>query len=280
MDRIQAAIARARAARDAVVGQSMAGPNPIAEQPVETAAQQTVEANWDAMPRVDISPRVLTAARIVTREAGPMTAPFDVLRTRVTQQMRANDWRRLCVTSPTADCGKSTVTLNLAFSLARQDELRILVVDFDLRRPALARMLQLEQDHQISRVLDGSAALANHVVRLSDNLAFSTAKQAVRNPAELLQGNRVEAVLDQIDTDYAPDVVLFDLPPVMVSDDAIGFLPHADCALMIAAAEQSTIKQVDSCEQELARQTNVLGVVLNKCDHPGGGYGYGYGSYG
>ncbi|MEM8849563.1 MAG: chromosome partitioning ATPase-like protein, partial [Pseudomonadota bacterium] len=73
--------------------------------------------------------------------------------------------------------------------------------------------------------------------------------------------------------------LLFDLPPLMVSDDALAFLPLADCALMIAAAEQSSLRQVDNCEKEIAAQTAMLGVVLNRCAQPGPGYGYGYGSY-
>ena len=283
MDRIQAAIAKARAARLAVVAEAaQAEAKPAPQASDITDPPVTTRTNWRALRQVEIDPRVLAASRIVTREPGPKTGPFDVLRTRVTQQMKANNWHRLGITSPTAECGKSTVALNLAFSLARQADLRIVVVDLDLRRPSLARMLKLGDGQQISDVLEGKAELADQMVRVGDNLAFATAQHAVRTPAELLQGPRIEALLSRIDEDYAPDIVIFDLPPIMVSDDAIGFLPHADCALMIAAAEQSTIKQVDTCEQELARQTNVLGVVLNKCDHPGDGYGYGYnyGTYG
>ena len=55
------------------------------------------------------------------------------------------------------------------------------------------------------------------------------------------------------------------MPPMLMSDDAMAFLPHVDCVLLVAAAEKSRLDEVDKCEQELAEQTNVLGVVLNKC---------------
>ena len=70
--------------------------------------------------------------------------------------------------------------------------------------------------------------------------------------------------------------MLFDLPPMLVSDDTMAFVGHVDAVLLIAAAEATTIKEVDSCERELASQTNVMGVVLNKCRYMGPEYGYSY----
>lgn len=73
---------------------------------------------------------------------------------------------------------------------------------------------------------------------------------------------------------FAPDVILYDLPPMLQSDDVMAFLPHLDCVLLVAASERSRLDEVDKCEQELAEQTQVLGVVLNKCRYGGEDYGY------
>jgi len=70
--------------------------------------------------------------------------------------------------------------------------------------------------------------------------------------------------------------VLFDMPPLLAGDDALAFIGHVDCVLLVAAAETSTIEEVDTCERELAAHTNVLGVVLNKCRYPDRQYGYSY----
>ena len=56
-------------------------------------------------------------------------------------------------------------------------------------------------------------------------------------------------------------MILYDLPPMLQSDDVMAFLPHLDCVLLIAAAERSRLDEVDKCEQELSEQTQVLGVV-------------------
>jgi len=63
---------------------------------------------------------------------------------------------------------------------------------------------------------------------------------------------------------------------MLVTDDMMAFAGEVDCVLLVAAAEASTIKEVDTCERELAAQTNVLGVVLNKCRYTDRGAGYGY----
>ena len=64
------------------------------------------------------------------------------------------------------------------------------------------------------------------------------------------------------------------MPPMLVSDDLMAFVPHLDCVLLVAAAERTRLDEVDKCEQDLAEQTNVLGVVLNKCRYMGEDYGY------
>lgn len=285
MDRLQAAIAEARAARDAILAgrlapsarRAAAAERAAPAAPVREDGAARAAAAWAALAPFRAEPDHLAAQRIVTQEGGGRSAPFDVLRTRALQQMRAQDWTRLAVTSPGPGCGKSTVTVNLAFSLARQPDIRTVVLDLDLRRPMLAAILGLDARHEITAAIRDTAAPGSQMVRVGENLAFATTRTPVHDPAELLQGRRIGKLLERIEAEFAPDVVLIDLPPIMVSDDAIAFLPAADCALMIAAAEQSTLGQVDACEKELAAQTNVLGVVLNKCGHPGDQHHYGYG---
>ncbi len=65
---------------------------------------------------------------------------------------------------------------------------------------------------------------------------------------------------------YRPDAVIYDLPPMLVSDDTIGFLPHVDCVLLIAAAGQTKVAEIEECERLLGETTNFLGVLLNKCE--------------
>ncbi|MFA9229767.1 MAG: CpsD/CapB family tyrosine-protein kinase [Microgenomates group bacterium] len=282
MEKIQSAIAKARATRtgppNPVAGMPGSAPLPLRETTaanVPPAAAQ-VEAAWAALPALVPDAGQMARHRIVAFEGGREAVTFDVMRTRLLQQMRANNWRRLAITSPGAGCGKSMIALNLGFSLARQADLRTVVAELDLRRPSLAKTLAIREPHSFARVLEGTAKLEDNALRYGQNLIFSTNQNPFRNPAELLHSPSVTPVLADIEARYDPSLMIFDLPPLLVSDDAMAFVSHVDCVLLVAAAETSTIKEIDICERDLASQTNVLGVVLNKCRYTDSSYGYGY----
>ncbi len=240
------------------------------------AERSDIAAAWAALPDFDPDPRLLTRNRVVSFAGGPEAIPFDVMRTRLLQQMRANGWRRVAITSPNSACGKTTTTLNLAFGLARQSDVRTVVAEIDLRRPAIARLLGLRGGRPFAEVLDGRAGFAECAVRVGPNLAFATNAGAARNPAELLQNPGVGPALAAIEARYNPAVTIFDMPPMLVGDDAMAFMGQVDCVLLVAAAESTTMQEIDLCERDLGSQTNVLGVILNKCRYIDKSYGYSY----
>ena len=267
MERIQSAISKARAAREGKAPGTAAAPQAAAHSSGSSpVATPSATAAWDALAEVAIPSKVLAKHRIVTNIPGPAATAFDVIRTRVLQQMRAQGWKRLAITSPDPACGKTMMCLNLAFSLARQPELRTVVVELDLRRPSMEKVLELQTRHQFSKTLDGGADVADHLARVRGlNLAIATNHAAVRNSAELLHSPAAETALAAVERRYAPGLLIVDLPPTQVGDDVMAFARRVDCVLIVAAAGATSVAEVDHCERELAAQTNVLGVVLNKC---------------
>lgn len=281
MEKIQSAIAKARAVRDGQApGQTAAGqkaaPSRAPAPPKRQEMPEEVAAAWTALPSMKIDPRLLKRNRIVSAEGGAMSVGIDMMRTRTLQQLRDNNWSRLAITSPTTACGKSTVALNLALSLQRQSNLRIILLELDLRRPSLVRMCGIDREINVAHVLQGAGSFAENVVRCAPNLALSTVPRPHHNAAELLSGPSVPAALAEIEAAYAPDIIIFDTPPMLVTDDMMAVARHVDCALLVAGAESTTIKEIDICERELASQTNVMGIVLNKCRYMETEYGYGY----
>lgn len=291
MEKIQSAIAKARAARSEKAASVAEGADsPVPAETADSANRAPkakadplilsdpirTDAAWNAIP--EFKPRAKRVMRnhIVAFDSGREAVPFDVMRTKLLQQMRANKWRRLAITSPGGSCGKTTIALNLGFSLARQPNLHTLIAEVDLRRPSIAGILGIQETHSFAKVLDGSARFEDNVLRYGQNLAFATNRVPARNPAELLHNPGVGPVLADIETRFDPDLILFDTPPMLIGDDAMAFMGHVDCVLLVAAAEKSTAKEIDICERELATQTNVLGVVLNKCRYMGPKYGYSY----
>jgi protein-tyrosine kinase len=278
MERIQAAIRKAKEQRMALPG----GAPPAARGRAAAAANgqaavalQPEAPIWAELPAFHPSPRQMERSRIVTfSDRDPAHTHFDMLRTKVLRLMRQHGWVSLGVTSPSNGCGKTTTCINLAFSLAHQPDVRTVLVDLDLRRPAIAHHLGLDRPQSMASVLQGTRPIAENFVRYGDTLAIGTNAQGIRDSAELLMNAATAQGVADIREAFRPDVILYDLPPMLMSDDAAAFMPHLDCVLLVAGAEKSRLDEVDKCEHDLAEQTNVIGIVLNMCRYSGEEYGY------
>ncbi|MDV7145531.1 CpsD/CapB family tyrosine-protein kinase [Tropicimonas sp. TH_r6] len=234
--------------------------------PQDTGLQRTsAEQAWRDLPTLRIDSKKARRNLIVALDNGPEALGFDGIRTRLLQHLKAKNAKRVAIVSPGPDCGKTTVALNLALSLGRQPDQRSILADVDLRRPHMAKALGVRTTHNFADVLSGVTPFADSALRHGPNLALAMTHGPSRNPAELLQSRRAALALDEIQAAYDPTVMLFDLPPLLVNDDSMAFLGQVDCALIIAAAEKTTIKEIDRCERDVASQTSVLGVVLNRC---------------
>ena len=273
---------------DAQAGTSPGAPAPqagpgaqprAAPQTELRAAPKSVAAAWQALRPLETQAKVLRRNRIVTFDGGPESTPYDLLRTKIIQQAQVNGWRRIAIVSSHSGCGKTTTTANLAFSLARQKDLRSLMIDLDLRRPALGQVMGQTSRFNMADVLERRVSFAEHGERYGDTLAFGFNNSSVRNPSEILQSQQTRDVLTEIEQAYGADLMLFDMPPMMASDDNFGFLKNVDAALLIAAAEKTPVSEIDVTERQLAALTNVMGIVLNKCNYVDGAYGYEYGYY-
>jgi Mrp family chromosome partitioning ATPase len=270
-DFVLSAISRARAERAA---------RPQDERrpaPTEPAARSE---HWAALHAFTPDQRHLERHHINTLRHTQAARPFDMIRTKLLRQMHHNGWRRVALTSPGSGCGKTMLTLNLALSIARQRELAAMAVELDMRRPAMARALGLTAGHQFAQVLAGRAAAVDHIARIGANLAVATNHRPEPAAAELLASKDAGRALDLVEADFAPDVMLLDLPPMLMTDDAMAFMDQIDCVLLVAAAGQSTTAEITRCAEELAAHCNFLGVILNKCRFMPAEDKYGYGDYG
>lgn len=289
MERIQAALKKAREARTESSGKKETPLQSVeARQEEETAplvltdemALENRDEVWKSVKSFQPVDRVLERNRVIASRASNTSVPFDVMRTKLLQEMRRKNWTRVAITSPTAGAGKTVVATNLAFSIARQSDVRVMLLELDMRRPTLAKLIELKEDCQFSRALAGEEDPVQHLRRFGRNVIFGTNKSVARNPAELLQASVAAQVVDEIEAKFRPDVMIFDTPPLHAGDDTMAFLDQVDCALLIAEAEKSTIEEIDKSEQELSSRTNVLGVTLNKCRylsrHEEYGKEYGY----
>ncbi len=278
MERIQSAIQKAREARQNLPDpqRPVAVAGPVPTQPAGATQASGIDKAWENMPEVDFNPKILSRARIVTDQAGEKSGSFDGMRTRLLHEMRKNNWRRVAITSPGSACGKSTLSLNLAFGLARQRDIRTMLIDLDMRRPSIEKLLNLGAEHAFASALAGESEPEDHMLCYKRKLAFATNRRPAHDPSELLQGKDAARVIDGLEARYDPDVMIFDTPPLLTCDDTSAFLDQIDCVLLVAAAEASTVEEMKKCEHEIGLKSNLLGIVLNKCRYLEQPYTYGY----
>ncbi len=242
--------------------------------PVQATASSAEKSDWDQLGSFSVDEAHLTRNRIVTasREDASHTA-FDVLRTRLLQVLSQNNWRRVAITSPSKDCGKTFTAANLAISLSRQENCRTLLLDCDMRRPSLHKVMGVKPSHPMGDMLRGKVSATDHLLRLGENsfhaghnIAFGFNSVIEPYASELLQDPRTEDSLDLLEDQLEPDVMLFDLPPALFYDDVIAFRPLFDGVLMVIGGGTTTEKEIKEVERRLGEDTPLLGMVLNKAE--------------
>jgi Mrp family chromosome partitioning ATPase len=211
----------------------------------------------------------LESKRIIAHDiTDPRSRSFDMLRTQVLQSMDLKSWQFVGATSATEGCGKSVVSINLAFSIARQPDRSVLLVDLDLQKPQVASNLGLSCDQGILSVLQGRTALQNSVIQTrmkNQEILVLPCEAPTLNSSEWIASRPMRALLQDIKRDFAGWTVVFDLPPLLSSDDVISILPQLDCVLFIVGAGRTTLEEIKECNKHL-ESAEVVRVVLNKAE--------------
>jgi succinoglycan biosynthesis transport protein ExoP len=198
---------------------------------------------------------------------------FRRLRTVVSMGAPDRQALRLLVTSAAPREGKTMVAVNLAIALAQMNQ-SVLLVDGDLRRPKVHKMLGISPFPGFADVLSGELE-ASAAIRHTEvpGLHVLTCGAKHRSASELLSSRQLDFLLDQIQDRFA--WILFDSPPTGPVADACILAQRTDCALLVvnADATPATAAQM-TLEQLRTAGVPVLGAVLNRADLEGAGYYY------
>jgi len=259
MELIKRAIERAKA--EANVSSLREGPERIA-----AARPNLLPQLFDAgTSELKLQRTTLEANRIVAwNKQDARTSAFDILRTKVLTLMKLKGWRTVAVTSPTDSCGKTTVAINLAFSIAQQTSPDVVLTDLDLRKPRVATYLGFQPKADLLAYLDGQAPLNTYMVDAEGTRLRVIPNAGVCSTAtEHLVRPQIDSIFSAFAAESGERVGLFDLTPLLVTDDALAVLPRMDCVLLVLGEGVSRKDEVKEA-LNLLSDTNLLGVVLNK----------------
>lgn len=196
----------------------------------------------------------------------PTSEAFRALRTALLFKMRHSpkNCRRILVTSPNPDEGKSTVVLNLTAAF-QQNHLKVLLIDGDLRRPRLHHVFDLQVENGLTDILEGHAEFDAVVHRNVADLGidFLSCGTPSRRPTELLGSSQMDQLLAKLEPQY--DLVIFDSPPFLAVADVAVLSELSDVIIVVARyhkTEKGHLRDVKRRFSDTA--SKVFGVVMNQ----------------
>lgn len=206
-------------------------------------------------------------SKLITRFSpkSPISEAYRSLRTNIQFADIDNPKRILMVTSSASKEGKSTTAVNLAVTLAQMGS-RVLLIDSDLRRPALHNFFSVEKTYGLTNVLIGSLSFDDVLKKTEvDNLDLITAGDIPPNPSEMVASEAMRKLIDEAHQRY--DFVVMDSPPVIAVTDAAILATRVDGTILVASSGFISKREVSRAVSLMKNvRSKIMGVVLNSLD--------------
>ncbi|MGB1262253.1 MAG: XrtA-associated tyrosine autokinase [Cognaticolwellia sp.] len=189
----------------------------------------------------------------------------------------------IMVSSPKPNEGKTFVAINLALSIALEQDKTVLLVDADVLRPSVIRELGVEQHSGIIEYLLGKTQQVSEIIYNTDidKLKIIPAGKPHHLSNELLASEKMAILAGELANRYPDRIVIFDCPPLIGVTETLVLANLVGQALIVVEESKSSIADIKSATEHL-NEDLALGLVLNKAirSHKDlyGYYGYGYGT--
>ncbi|MEA1972739.1 MAG: polysaccharide biosynthesis tyrosine autokinase [Candidatus Cloacimonadota bacterium] len=224
------------------------------------------------------------ASRLITHYApkSPVAEAYRTLRTNlIAKQKKVDGGVSLLITSSGPKEGKSTSISNIGIALSQMDA-KVIIVDFDMRKPMIGSMFNLEKEGGVSDFIDDKEKKCDKYIKKTDikNLDILTSGYLPPNPSEILSSSSIKILIESLKEKY--DYVLLDSPPIIAVTDAMILANQVDQMLVVV--------RVDVTEKEIVKRSlemlqgvgaEITGVIVNGADIQKyySGYSYYYYQY-
>lgn len=166
------------------------------------------------------------------------------------------------VTSSLENEGKSTTISNLATVMADLNK-KILLIDFDLRKPSIHKQFSLSNRNGLTDLLLNKDNYKGYTNSVYPGLDVITSGKVPSNPSEILNSNAIKELLKELSSHY--DYIFLDTPPMVLVSDPITISTYSD-AVILTIAYSETEKEIAKKSIDSLRQVNanIIGTILNK----------------
>lgn len=210
----------------------------------------------------------------------PVAEAFRTLRTNIQFSGIDKPINSLVITSTGPGEGKSTVSINIAVTMA-QAEKNVLLIDCDLRKPSLHRTFTFNHLNGLTNILVEDMEYTDVLYEAEEikGLHVIGSGPIPPNPAELLGSNKMKNFVEKMKNIY--DMVILDAPPIGLVTDSAVLSTIVDGTILVCAVGEADINATKRAKELLDKvNANILGIVLNKVPiNQGGYYKYHYSQY-
>ena len=158
--------------------------------------------------------------------------------------------------------GKSTTTINLAFSLAEANN-KVLLIDGDMRRPSVCKIVGIDKEPGLSDILSGNSDIVEAHAVLHENLSVLVSGHIPPNPSELIGSHKMSVLLEKYKKQY--DYILIDLPPVLSVSDPVAISKYLSGMIIVIRHDKTGRRDLAETMRQLEyANAKILGFVYNR----------------
>lgn len=215
---------------------------------------------------VECAEETLHRHRLLTgQERGAFVEGHKLLRTQVCHRLAENQWTVLGVTSAREGEGTSVTATNLAISLAMEATQTVLLIDANLRAPALHRLFGLGECRGLTEYLIDEVPLEELLIHPGiGRFVLLPGGRPLQRSAEALTSPRMRNLIAEVKHRYPARVVLIDLPPLLPRADVLAFAPSLDAVLLVACEGKTKRAEMEESIRMIGAAVPVIGTVLTQ----------------
>ena len=254
MEKIKQALDRARKERGETSGKKVDLDE--ANSPVKYTETQSIKGSSKKMQESKISTAL---------GHDEYTDAFNILGIQVIQRMEEHHWTTLGVTSPVGGEGKTTAAINLAISIAKEVEYSVILVDANLRKPTVHEYFGVQPKNGLCDYLRSDIELSDVLYRPEEieHFIILPGGAPLLNSSEMMGSPKMCGLVETLKDHYPKRIILFDLPPILGTADAMSIAPCIDASLIVVEDDVTKAKDLKAAVDILS-VTNIVGTVLNK----------------